>query len=159
MRVVFANDKVIQAVVTRGQRRDEIDESYTADWNAIATADGSNFTPHTGHFAFPLVVGMSYPLVFENTIPRRGAFRVRHERTARVVGWEQVSVPAGDFRALKIEVTGSFQRLDQAVSGSATTVIWYVPAVKRWVKWTYEDRTFRGRGNWWKAELVEYKVQ
>lgn len=158
-RVAFANDKVIQIVVTRGRNETEIDESYTSDWNAIATADGGNITPHTGFFRFPLVVGASHPTVFENTVPRLGAFRVKHERTAKVVGWEEVVVPAGKFRALKIEVDGSFQRLDTAVSGSALNVIWYVPAVKRWVKWTYEDKTFRGRVNWWGVELVEYKVQ
>jgi hypothetical protein len=159
LRVAFANDKVIQAVLTRGRNETEIDETHTAEWNAIATADGSNFTPHNGHLKFPLVVGASYPAVFENTIPRLGAFRVKHERTAKVVGWEEVTVPAGKFRALKVEVDGSFQRLDTAISGSALTVIWYVPEVKRWVKWTYEDKTFRGRNNWWGIELVEYKVQ
>lgn len=158
-RVAFANDRVIQLVVTRGKQIDEIDETYTADWNAIALAGGGNITPHAGTFRFPLAAGASWPANFENTVPRRGAFQVNHERTAKVIGWEEVEVPAGRFRALKIEVTGSFQRVDRSISGSSTTVIWYVPAVKRWVKWTYEDRTFRGRNNWWGLELVEYRVQ
>jgi hypothetical protein len=158
-RVAFANDKVIQVVVMRGKQGDEVDETYTADWNAIALAGGGNFTPHTGTFRFPLVVGESWRADFENTVPRLGAFQVKHERTVKVVGWEEVEVPAGKFRALKIEVTGSFQRLDRAVSGNAKTLIWYVPQVKRWVKWVYEDGTFRGRNNWWSLELVGYKVQ
>lgn len=158
-RVVFANDKVIQVVVVRGKGEEEIDETYTADWNAIALAGGGNFNPHVGTFRFPLVPGASWPANFENTIPRLGAFQVKHERTVKVVGWEEVEVPAGKFRALKIEVTGSFQRIDRAISGSAKTLIWYVPGVKRWVKWIYEDSTFRGRNNWWSLELVEYKVQ
>jgi hypothetical protein len=158
-RVAFANDKVIQVVITRGKGEVEIDETYTADWNAIALAGGGNITPHAGTFRFPLVVGASWPANFENTIPRLGAFQVKHERTVKVVGWEDVEVPAGKFRALKIEVNGTFQRIDRALSGTATTVIWYVPQVKRWVKWTYEDRGFRGRFNWWGLELVEYKVQ
>ena len=158
-RVAFVNDKVIQLVVTRGKQIDEIDETYTADWNAIALAGGGNFAPHMGTFRFPLVAGASWPANFENTVPRRGEFQVSHERTAKAIGWEEVEVPAGKFRALKIEVTGSFQRVDRSIAGSATTVLWYVPAVKRWVKWTYEDRTFRGRNSWWGQELVEYKVQ
>lgn len=158
-RVAFANDKVIQVVVIRGKQGDEVDETYTADWNAIALAGGGNFAPHAGTFRFPLVVGESWRADFENTVPRLGAFQVKHERTVKVVGWEDVEVPAGKFRALKLEVTGSFQRLDRAVSGSATTLIWYAPQVKRWVKWVYEDRTFRGRNSWWSLELVGYKVQ
>ena len=158
-RVVFANDAVIQTVVTRGQDGNEIDESYTADWNTIAGADGSNFNPHTGIFRWPLAVGSSYSTAFENTIPRLGAFRVKHERTVKVAGWEEVTVPAGKFRALKVVVEGTFQRIDQAISGSATSVFWYVPEVKRWVKYTYEDRTFRGRVNWWGVDLVGFKVE
>jgi hypothetical protein len=158
-RVAFANDKVIQVVVTRGKGEEEIDETYTAEWNAIALAGGGNFNPHVGTFRFPLVPGASWPADFENTMPRQGAFRVKHERTVKVVGWEDIEVPAGKFRALKIEVKGSFQRLDRALSGTATTMIWYVPAVKRWVKWTYEDQSFRGRINWWGLELVQYQVQ
>lgn len=158
-RVAFANDKVIQVVVMRGRGESEIDETYTADWNAIALAGGGNITPHAGTFRFPLVVGESWPANFENTVPRMGAFQVKHDRTTKVLGWEEVEVPAGKFRALKLEVTGSFQRVDRSVSGTSTTLVWYVPAVKRWVKWTYEDRTFRGRNNWWSLELVQYKVQ
>ena len=156
--VVFANEKVIQVVVDRPRKGNDVDETYTAEWNAIATVDGSNINPHMGMLKFPLKVGSSYPAVYENTVPRKGAFRVKHERTAKVVGWEAVRVPAGRFRALKIEIDGSFQRIDRSASGSARTVIWYVPEVKRWVKWTYSDKGFRGPISAWTQELIEYEV-
>jgi len=156
--VVFANDKVIQMVVDRPRKGNDVDETYTAEWNAIATVDGSNMSPHMGGLKFPLVVGASWPVAYENTVPRKGGFRVKHERKAKVIGWEEVRVPAGRFRALKIEIDGSFQRLDRAMAGSAHTVIWYAPRVKRWVKWTYSDKGFKGPISSWSQELVEYEV-
>ncbi len=91
--------------------------------------------------------------------PTVGPFELRNERKVRVIGWETVAVPAGTFRALRIESEGSFQRTDIAVSGSAKETAWYAPEVKRYVKWTFENSTFRGRNQWWGLELMEYKVQ
>ncbi|HEX9397720.1 MAG TPA: hypothetical protein VF943_13390 [Burkholderiales bacterium] len=159
VRVNFANESIIQSVVIASSGRVEVDQTHTAEWNSIATWDGGNFVPNSGLLKFPLAVGASYVAMFENTIPRRGAFRVKHERKMRVVGWEDVTVPAGTFRALKIVGEGTYQRLDVSASGTVHNVIWYAPQVKRWVKTTYEDRNFGGRGNWTSDELVEYKVQ
>ena len=41
-----------------------------------------------------------------NLIGFTGRFSVRHERTIKVIGWEEVVVPAGRFRALRIEAEG-----------------------------------------------------
>jgi len=108
---------------------------------------------------FPLSVGATYDVAYEMALPKQGAWRVRHERKVRVIGWEDVIVPAGKFRALKIEAAGSFQRLETSVAGPARNVIWYVPQVKRWVKWMYEDGTNYGPYNKYGEELVEFTVQ
>ena len=44
---------------------------------------------------------------------------MRHDRRVKVVGWEEVGVPAGKFRALRIESEGRFQRVDTSISGTA----------------------------------------
>ena len=161
MQVTVANDKIIQIVATEAGKP-EIDESYTSDWNAVATSTNV-FYPDNGLLKFPLRVGATYPVAYESVFGKARDFRVKHERTARVVGWEEVTVPAGKFRALKVELDGSFQRLDTSIAGSARNVIWYAPEVKRWVKQTYEDVILtgprRGPNNKFGEELVNFKVQ
>jgi hypothetical protein len=160
MRVVFAERGVIQAVSLYGRKEGEVDTTYTADWNAVSTV-GRVFYPHTGWLRFPLQIGDAYKASFESITPKKGG-NARHEREVKVVGWEEVVVPAGKFRALKIVSEGHFQRIDNTfISGSSRNVIWYVPEVKRWVKITLENRptTGRGTGEFTGEELVDYKIQ
>ena len=45
-------------------------------------------------------------------------------------------------------------------SGDSRNVIWYVPEVKRWVKFMSETRPIgRGRGEHSAEELLDYEVQ
>jgi hypothetical protein len=87
--------------------------------------------------------------------------RTRAEGVVRVLGWEEVSVPAGKLRALKVEAKGSFQRLDTSFRGWQRTVIWYSPEVKRWAKFTFESggRSPNQLDLIRSVELVEFKVQ
>jgi len=156
-RVTFANERAIQTISQGG--RGEIDATWTAEWNAVSSPDDGIFEPHSGLLKFPLQVGATYKVVYDLKRPRQGPFHVKHDRMAKVMGWEEVEVPAGKFRALKVEIEGTYQRVDTSISGTAKNVIWYVPEVKRWVKWTYEDATFRGRFNWLAFELVQYEVR
>jgi hypothetical protein len=158
MHVVFAERGVIQVVTD--QRSGETDTTYTSDWNAV-TLPGRVFSPHTGWLIFPLRSGASYRAAFE-VVQLKRDHKVRHEYQVKVMGWEEVTVPAGKFRALKVESEGSFQRADDAfVSGKARSVIWYAPEVRRWVKMTREERPNRRRGGGDHSgeELVEYKLQ
>lgn len=160
MRVVFAARGVIQVVSAYGRKEGEVDTTYTEDWNAVTTV-GRVFNPHTGWFKFPLQVGDTYKAAFEVIVPKKEASS-RQERDVKVVGWEEVDVPAGKFRALKIVSEGHFQRIDNThLGGTSRNVIWYVPEVKRWVKITLENRptTGRGKGEFTGEELVGYKVQ
>lgn len=158
-RVTFASDAVIHTVVVIFGAEGETDATYTSSWNGVSSFDGGIITPHSGSLRFPLRPGESYPANFENRRPRRGAFHVVHERKAKVVGWEEVAVPAGRFRALKVEVAGSFQRLDSGVKGTTRSVFWYVPAVRRWVKSSYEDWNDGRRFDSYVDELIDFKVQ
>lgn len=156
-RVSFANDRVIQIVNQR--QGGEVDTTFTAEWNQVTSANTGIFDPHQDIFRFPLRPGNTHEARYEVRFPQQGAYHVRHERKVRVLGWEEIEVPAGRFRALRVESQGSFQRLDRSVSGTAKEVMWYVPEVKRYVKWTFENSTFRGRVQWWGFELVDYKLQ
>jgi hypothetical protein len=161
MRVVFAARGVIQVVNIYGKKEGEVDTTYTADWNAVTTP-GRVFNPHTGWFKFPLRVGDTYQASFEAIQPRKEASS-RNQRDVKVEGWEEIEVPAGKFRALKVVSEGYFQRIDNTfVAGTSRNVIWYVPEVKRWAKITLEIRPQGGRsraGEFTGEELLGYKVQ
>lgn len=159
--VASAGERVVQVVATE-PGKPEMDETYTAEWNSVATTV-ANSTPHAGNLKFPLRVGDSYPSAYESTFGPQRNWRAQHERIGRVVGWEEITVPAGRFRALKIVVEGDFRRLDVSVAGKTRTTVWYAPEVKRWVKFLYEDDILtgfqRGPFNKFGEELVSFKVQ
>jgi hypothetical protein len=157
--VTFANERVIQTVGKRGRDDKEIDSTYTGEWNFVSTPNGAIFDPHQGLFKFPMRPGDTHESRYQTKFPLQGAYEVRHQRRVRVVGWEDVTVPAGKFRALRVESEGPFQRVDAAISGTSKETAWYAPEVKRYVKWTFENWTFKGRNQWWGLELLEYKVQ
>jgi hypothetical protein len=51
--------------------------------------------------------------------------------------WEQVTVPAGSYRALRIEVTGDRERMpftNVPFTGRFQLSAWYAPDVKRYVR-------------------------
>jgi hypothetical protein len=85
--------------------------------------------------------GRRYAAAWDMRRPRMGAFHVRHEYDVTVVGWEDIEVPAGRFRALKLEAQGHYRRLDRPATDEARNTYWYVPRVKRWVKHVYRDAT------------------
>lgn len=159
-RATFVSDAVIHTLVVIFGKDDETDATYTSAWNSVSSFDGGVITPHSGTLRFPMTVGDRYAANFENRRPRRGDFHVTHQRTVHVVGWEDVVVPAGKFRALKLEVRGTYQRHDRSISGKTRSMIWYVPAVRRWAKQTHEDWNERGALNaWYGDELIDFKVQ
>ena len=159
MRVVFAERGVIQVVMQRGQ--EEIDTAYTSEWNAMSIP-GRLLNPHTGWFKFPLQVGATHDAAFDVVLLKKQVAESKNQRRVKVVGWEDVVVPAGKFRALKIVSEGNFQRVDNtSMSGTSRNVIWYVPEVRRWAKITFENRPkwTKGQGEYSGEELVEYKLQ
>ncbi|MBC5781435.1 hypothetical protein H8N03_00680 [Ramlibacter sp. USB13] len=89
---------------------------------------------------FPLQPGKTWQFDFINQAQGRATNKV--ERWAKVVGWETVSVPAGTFRALRVEMKD--RRLWQAGDGVFPdhwyTTVWYVPEVKRFVRLEREHR-------------------
>jgi hypothetical protein len=174
VRVTFADSSVIHGVVT-WQDEPETDVTWTSEWNSVTSAsEGLGaydrmglFDPHSGTFKFPLRADASWKSISHLRLPRRGFFEVRYERTASIAGYEDIEVPAGKFRALKVIVEGRWERLDVAAmrgraiptSGGMYTAVWYVPEVKRWVKVVHEESAVVGSIIRREDELVFFKVQ
>jgi hypothetical protein len=154
LRTSFVDARTIHTVVERQGGQRDSDATWTPEWNNVVSGDGTVFELKKGMLQFPLAVGREYPAAWENKRPRAGAFHVRHERVVKVVGWEEVEVPAGKFRALKVHAEGTYRRLDRESSDWARNTFWYVPAVKRWVKSVYQDPNLEIV-----EELYFYRVQ
>lgn len=152
-RVSFADDKVILAVSTRKSDGKEFDSSWTAAWNALTSHSGLMFRPHTGTFRFPLRIGEKHEVKYELLRPRVNTVVSLSTGTAKVVGWDTVDVPAGKFRAIKVELDTVIQPSDGSRAYQRQTTVWYVPNVRRWVKFqgVTPKVTFS-------EELLEYKL-
>jgi hypothetical protein len=168
--VVNVSERAIQTLTKIQESGNELDGIWTPEWNAVATGEGEIYEPHSGWLRFPLGAAARYQVAYELRRPRTDRIQLAesHSGRARIVGWENVEVPAGQFRALKVEVDESFFVLGWGTRGGLTAkaVIWYSPEVKRWVKSTYEDfgsgpliGVSGMRLNAWTLELIDYKVQ
>jgi hypothetical protein len=158
-RVTFVGPDVIVTTARRQDTGQEFEEHYTSEWNAMAFR-GTIFTPHTGTAKFPLRVGASHKHTYEYQVQGSQAYG-RYESETKVVGWEDIVVPAGKFRALKLEKEGWYTRLDIRGTGWQRLELWYVPEVKRFVKFTL--RIGKGAPTspdvWYGEELVEFSIQ
>ncbi len=83
-----------------------------------------------------------------------------------VLGWEQLSVPAGRFDVAVIERRIRFEHSDYARQNSTRVDrIWYAPAVNRWVQreWTGQflwggRARSPGREDWVRSRLIQYQA-
>jgi hypothetical protein len=133
------------------------------DWSRIRNVNGKETTVNRP-LSFPLAAGKSWTLHYEEENPAEKNFKSQLWNTKyTVVGFETVEVPAGKFKALKIEAEGDWSgevapgqnvvqgsRTDQSgasmmtkventpagtkVTGRTYKAFWYAPEVKRWVK-------------------------
>jgi hypothetical protein len=158
LRVTYVGPDLIHTVVTRRGKEGEADRSFTSEWNNMEGGDGRVFDPPRRLLKFPLKVGTAYETSWEMVAMPGSSARFSNEAVVKVTGWEDVVVPAGKFRALKIEAKGSWRRLDQIGAGWQRFVIWYAPEVKRWVKWAFEGGV-SGPDTKNGDELIEFNVQ
>jgi hypothetical protein len=160
LKVSFAGPRVILALVSPRGGREPMDTTWTPEWGDITTGQSVTYKPERELLKFPLQPGATYTSNWEVVQPKLGQFRVKMTVNARVAGWEEVSVPAGKFRALRIDASGTYQRQDVIGGGEARFQLWYVPEVQRWVKWSYKSTNFRGEP--WDDvvdELVSYRLE
>ena len=153
-RVSHADSKVILVVSTRKSDGKEFDSSWTPEWNPITSYAGVRYVPHGGVFRFPLRIGDEYEVKFEVLRPRISKIVTTVTGTAKVIGWDAVEVPAGKFRALRVEVEGVYKELDGSDTYRQHATMWYVPEINRWAKFVVVNPKFIGI-----EELLEYKLQ
>ena len=144
-------------------------------WTArgdLSFAKGNNtdylreFTPAKNIIPSSLTIGhserFSHNLVWRNV----GGSHGTEERSGslKVVGKEQVKVPAGEFSALKIEITGFGNGFDKSAGAAYTVsfkeIFWYVPELRNFVASEYEQRNRSGQIQFFtRDELTSFSVR
>jgi len=152
-RVSFVDARVILVVSTSKSDGKEVDSSWTPEWNAVTSHSGLMFRPNSGLFRFPLRIGDKHEVKYELLRPRDNIAESATTGSATVVGWETVEVPAGKFRAIKVDLDTMVQPADGLRAFPRRGTFWYVPEVRRWVK--FQVFTPKVKAD---EELLSYKL-
>ena len=104
---------------------------------------------------FPLVVGKTW--TFGYKYQSKPDTLVIINQSAKVKGWETITVPAGRFKVMRVEHEGRYnaEKGSDRWSGRIQEIFWYSPVVRRIVAHEYSDTT--GSGQQWdkrRDELV-----
>ncbi len=154
-----------------GSERPPVEAMFKPDWAKFRGVNGVE-TVVNRPLAFPLALGKTWNVSYVEINPNPRHAREAIEIVYKVVGWEDVTTPAGAFKALKIEGKGNWvadiparvqnnvaqakqgavmaQSSQSVVQGAQRTsgrifrVVWYAPEVKRWVK--SNDETYNSTG-------------
>lgn len=102
------------------------------------------FVPALPLYRFPLEVGKSWVDTVQAVDPGSGR-KTTVKVFAKAIGWDEVVVPAGKFRALKVRRSIAPEDGDTTRTHTTVTLIdWYAPqvdgTVKRICDWEYHDR-------------------
>lgn len=133
--------------------------TYTLEWNELSGVVASSNrafkdSPAGTNFSFPLALGMEWKSEIKRSLPTADTL---HTRESKVVAVEEVTVPAGTFKAHKVEVKTKWRSVNTdpygnpRAQGAYDQTYWYVPEINRFVK-HFEDGTSR-------LELIEYVKQ
>lgn len=135
----------------------------TRDFNLVRI-QAESFTqqtlPYYPNFSFPLWVGKTWKSKVDFKDSRDPLKEITAKLTAKVVGWESVTVPAGNFMALKIVMKGEYNGVGQDFSwplyGEIEDTVWYAPEVRNAVRYEYRDTANGATYNHEAQELVRY---
>jgi hypothetical protein len=137
--VVDIDDKEITTRTTfRGKERPQT-MVFDLDWGRID--DGVwKLTPSGIGIRKPLQVGNEWRSDGNATNIQSGT-PFRASGVAKAMAQEQITTPAGTFDTIRVEMTVRLiNTRDQTRSSTWTFVVWYAPAVNRWVKRKTEGR-------------------
>jgi hypothetical protein len=166
-------DRVVVDVTRNGERVDTL--IYAPGWNGLehplTNLQRFRFAPAFPAYDYPLAPGKTWYTVVVATDPAtRRSYRVHTQ--GKVVGWERIKVPAGEFDALRIQryvFAGNMEAWRTQEEISETD--WYVPALQRVARTEGHSQHFdtsrgggngggeyplRIRGDWLIAELVRH---
>ena len=112
-----SSDELLMGIKLDGSPRAPEEHRIGLDLSQRLLVNGSEVVT-SRPFAFPMKVGQSWTSEWTDPRPQGQRVSARVHRTYKVTGWEDVTVPAGTFHALKIEAKGT---IDDEIAVPAQT--------------------------------------
>ena len=129
----------------------------TADLNPLSEGmtSGARASAPLPFFAFPLEPGKTYggTLLYPSPF---GSVDIQMVINTKVIDWEEVTVPAGKFRALRIEVQA--RSSGGPINGTRSVKLWYAPEVGQYVRGEFE-MTYSPVAGKTTYELMSYSLK
>ena len=134
---------------------------FTPEWNLVGSRNsdgaGVDFSPPLKYFEFPLSPGKTWRQTSVERNIKTGSIR-EFTLSATVGNWEDVSVPAGVFRAIIITTQTELVDREKGQESTGTDVSWYAPDVRRSVKSVVTSRDMQGRIEEQLIQVVRYNL-
>jgi hypothetical protein len=139
-----------------GDPRELQPRRYTAELNTVR-ALGFDFAPMIPNFSFPLAAGKQWQGRYTFFNPAAGG-QVNGAQQGRVEGWEEIKVPAGTFKTLKVSNARTVEATPLGAGGRSVmrafqVTFWYAPEVRWFVRREIRSPGFVDDT----AELVSFK--
>jgi len=128
----------------------------TPDLNVMESAAGKH--SNQKFLSFPLAVGNKWTYADDFMYDLHGGERAHMRAPVRVVGYEKVRVPAGEFDAFKLKISGSYDIEGEVAPGVASYTYWYAPAAHAIVRYE-SDLHCPALRTHTTFELVEYQLK
>lgn len=148
--IVKLDDKEIVIQVQNKQSSGRRLQYFNREWNQLESGE-IKWEPYNPENKFPLQVGATWNQEVKASNNRGGSRSIYVK--ASIVALENVKVPAGNFDAYRIErdVEERSNNSDATVVKSRA-VIWYAPAVKKYVR---KENTVYSNGRERSKEIIE----
>jgi hypothetical protein len=129
---------------------------FNPDWGRIDDGAWKHRPSDLLGIKKPLQIGKQWRAEGNSTNVQTGV-AMQTSGSAKVVGQEQITTPAGTFDTFRVELTvRQINTKDQTKSTTLNVAVWYAPAINRWVRKNTEVR-FEGRlRDSFSDELTEY---
>ncbi|MBF0232901.1 MAG: hypothetical protein HQK65_07665 [Desulfamplus sp.] len=159
-RTIISNDinTILFSTVNVNSKKPKIRKLYfDNEWNLISARNSDNtgfdYFPPLKYFDFPLYPGKTWEQSTTETNVETAGTRI-HKLSGTVGQWENVSVPAGTFYAIKVvlQIEVFNPATSERINGSDTS--WYVPEVHRSVKSITTGKDGKNQ----LIQLIEYKI-
>jgi len=128
---VSAADDDGYTIAGHSQAAGAFEARFDRDLNPVRNRNVT-FEPAYPRYAFPLAIGKTWSGEVRTTVigaPDQGAL-IQHVR-ANVHGWERVTVPAGIFTALRIDLAIDWRvTVEASERGNSTESFWYATSVR-----------------------------
>ena len=135
---------------------------FTLEGNLLSSRNpdgtGFDYAPPLQYFAFPLYPGKTWQQTSRETNIKTGAVR-DHTLSATVGDWEEIAVPAGTFRALKITLQSALQDPSTGETSIGTDISWYAPDMRRSVRSEMNSRDFQGKTERQVIQLLQHDLK